>query len=105
MPKKALEVLESIQPESLKDQDHSIYLEMSFSLYFRVGRADLVAKQLRDETFRKRHHPFMLANVEVLAGPAVGDYEMTDRGLGTGTLLPGHRQHRRRQPLAMDAHP
>ena len=81
--KKALEILSAIPLDSLKEGEHFNVMLAQMELMLKSGNADKVAEAIREETMRNRLGPLFLANYQILAGGALGDFAMLDEGAAT----------------------
>jgi tetratricopeptide (TPR) repeat protein len=105
--KKALEVLLEIDQKSLKEEEQLPYLVRRFDLLLDTGRVDIVADDLKHENVRNALPPVLLAQYELFAAGAVGDYIAMDEALALieqqqreGIRLVGEEIKRRRTRCA-----
>ncbi len=74
LAKTALETLQAMPKGSLKEGEETYFITFRFELLLEMGRADIVAEDLRQANVSNRLHPLLLANYQIIAGAAVGDY-------------------------------
>ncbi len=79
--KKAMEILEGIDPTSLAQKERLRYLQLNFSILLEMGRAGDVVDSLQDKAVREGFPSLLLAQDLALVGGVLGNYEMTDLGL------------------------
>jgi hypothetical protein len=78
--KAALDTLGALDSSNLSRDEQVGRLMLQFELLLSVGRAEEVAELLRDEKIRQAVPASIVAEFQLFAGGAVGDYEMMDQG-------------------------
>ena len=79
--KTALDLLEAVDVEALKDNEKLSYVALHYDLLLSMGRADRVAESLRDERVKKSLPPAAYARFQLLAAGALNDYKSMDEAL------------------------
>ena len=79
--KKALELLNAIDPTSLKNNEQDLYLRHTFDLLLAIGRADVVAENVKKAHGLKREAPEMYARYQLVTSGILGNYKVMDEAL------------------------
>jgi hypothetical protein len=105
--KKAWDILMETDQTTLAKEEVHTYLLSRFDLALSMGRVDIVAEDLKNENVRSALPPAVLAQFELLAAAAVGDYQTMDQALALieqqqreGIRLVGEEIKRRRTRCA-----
>lgn len=81
LARKALELLDAIEPASLKDQEHETFLRMTLDLHLTTGQVDRVADDLKKAHGLKRHQPDVYYTYQLVVAGVLGDYKAMDDAL------------------------
>jgi hypothetical protein len=79
--KKALDILLEIKPDTLPDDQRLADMQLRYDLLLATGHADTVMDSLKTQNVRKSLPPVIFARNQLLAGAALGDYDVTEEAL------------------------
>jgi hypothetical protein len=79
--KKALELLNAIDQTSLKNNEQDPYLRLTYDLLLAIGRADVVADNVKKAYGLKREAPEVYARYQLVTSGILGDYKLMDEAL------------------------
>ncbi len=81
--KKAMELLDAIDPSVLKEQETDTYLRIMFDLNLGTGRVDRIANELGKAQGLKRQLPGVFASYQFVTSGVLGDYKIMQDSLET----------------------